>query len=83
MFDFATVFKPVTEKIIANAEELAARNGLEIEYIRSPRAFRKEDRIGEILAGRGKGEGLVHIFSCLEISETYKPWHNRESGEQV
>jgi hypothetical protein len=34
MFEFTTVFKPVTENIIANAQELAARNGLEIEYIR-------------------------------------------------
>ena len=81
MFDFATVFKPVTEKILANAQEIAAQNGLEIEYIRSPRAFRKEDRIAEILAERGMGEGLVHIFSCLEVSQTYKPWHNRDSGE--
>jgi hypothetical protein len=80
VFDFATVFKPVSEKIIANAQELAARNGLEIEYIRKPRAFRKEDRIAEILARRGTGEGLVHIFSCLELSETYKPWHDREGG---
>ncbi|MDR0603998.1 MAG: hypothetical protein LBG80_06830, partial [Bacteroidales bacterium] len=27
MFDFATVFKPVTEKILANAQEIAAKNG--------------------------------------------------------
>jgi DNA-binding HxlR family transcriptional regulator len=81
MFDFATVFKPVTEKIIANAQEIAEKNGVEIEYIRSPRVFRKEERIAGILAGRGMREGLVHIFSCLEVSETYKPWHDRDSGE--
>ncbi|MDR2053978.1 MAG: hypothetical protein LBP80_11250 [Treponema sp.] len=69
IFDFATVFKPVTGKIIANAQELAAGNGLEIEYIRRPGAFRKEDRIAQILVKRGMGEGLVHIFSCLELSE--------------
>jgi hypothetical protein len=30
MFDFAALFKPVTEKITVNAQEIAQRNGLEL-----------------------------------------------------
>jgi hypothetical protein len=81
VFDFATVFKPVTEGIINHAKEMAGKGGIGIEYIREPKAFRKEDRIAGILAHRGKGEGLVHIFSCLELCQTYKPWHDRDTGK--
>ena len=79
-FDFADKFKPVTAAIIANAENIAGSNGIQVEYIRSPKAFRKEDKIREIVEKRGMAEGLVHIFSELEINTTYKPWYNRESG---
>jgi hypothetical protein len=77
LFDFAKVFTPVTERIRANAESLAAENGLEIEYIRNTKAFRKEDRIAAIVEERGGEEGLVHIFSALEVNKTYQPWHDK------
>jgi hypothetical protein len=80
MFDFAKVFTPVTEQIKENAERLAKENGLEIEYIRNTRAFRKEDRIADIVTRRGGEAGLVHIFSALELNKTYKPWHDKTSG---
>jgi hypothetical protein len=80
MFDFAGKFKPVTEAIIGNAEEIAKKNGIQIEYIRSTKAFRKEDKITEVLERRGNQEGLVHIFSALEMNTTYKPWCDREQG---
>ena len=81
MFDFAKVFAPVTERIKENAEKLAKENGLEIEYIRKAQAFRKEDRIAAIVETRGEEEGLVHIFSALELNKTYKPWHDKSSGK--
>jgi len=81
IFDFAEVFKPVTEGIKENAERIAKENGLEVEYIRKPNAFRKEDRIQEVIAKRGEHEGLVCIFSVLESSNTFKPWHNKETGK--
>jgi hypothetical protein len=34
MFDCAAVFNALTEKIIANAQEIARKNGLETEYVR-------------------------------------------------
>ena len=49
IFDFANLFTPITEKIKENAERLAVENGLEIEYIRNTKAFRKEDKIASII----------------------------------
>jgi len=81
IFDFATIFTPVTEAIKANAEKIALENGIEIEYIRKSRAFRKDDRIAEIIKKRGSHEGLVHVFSSLELSMTYAPWHDKSTGK--
>lgn len=81
IFDFAKIFTPVTEKIKENAEKIADKNSLKIEYIRKAGAFRKDDKISEIIKERGSHEGLVHIFSVLEMSDTYSPWHNKEIGK--
>jgi hypothetical protein len=81
IFDFAAVFTPVTEQIKANAEQIARAKGITIEYIRKSGAFRKEDRIQEILKERGEAEGLVHIFSVMEINVTYKPWYDKATGK--
>lgn len=76
IYDYAQFAKPFGEQIRANAEELARKNGLTIENIRSPRGFRKEDRIEEILKQRGSHPGLVHIFSAMEECPTYSPYRN-------
>jgi len=76
-FDFHNVFKPVTDAIVANAEEIAARNGLEIEYINKVSAFRKDDKIADILETRGYEDGLVKIYSQLETCNTYRPWTDK------
>jgi hypothetical protein len=75
------VFAPVTDDIKENAEKLAKENGLEIEYIRNTKAFRKEDRIAAIMEKRGESEGLVYIFSALEVNKTYKPWHDKTNSK--
>ena len=79
IFDFANVFTPVTEAIKENAERLARENGLEIEYIRNTKAFRKEDKIASIVNGRK--EEHVHIFSALEVNKTYRPWYDKTTGK--
>jgi hypothetical protein len=81
IFDYHSVFTPVTQSIIANAEALAAANGLEIEFIRSPKSFRKDDVIAEILKERGEHEGLVKVWSQMELCPSYKPWHDKASGK--
>lgn len=76
IFDYAEFARPLGEQIRANAEQLAQQHGLEIEFIRK-KTFRKEDRIQAILKGRGMQPGLVHIFSALEVCDTYTPWHDK------
>jgi hypothetical protein len=80
-FDFHKVFEPVTEAIKKNAEKIASENNLTIEYVRNVGAFRKDDKIADILAERGEHEGIVKIYSQLEMSNTYKPWTDKETGK--
>jgi hypothetical protein len=80
-FDFAKVFQPVTDSINSNAERLAKANGLEIEFIRSPKKFRKDDKIDELLKEGGMSEGLFKIWTQMETCPTYTPWHDRSSNK--
>ena len=41
--------QPLTKAVRENAEQIAADNGIEIEFIRKVGAFRKDDRIEEII----------------------------------
>src|ERR1035438_2534296 len=60
IFDFIEFVKPLTDRIKANAEELAAANGLKIDYVRR-KNFRKEDKVKAVLKERGHHSGLVWI----------------------
>ena len=71
IFDFSNFSQPLTEQIRQNAQRIADENGIEIEFIRKLRAFRKDDRIQEIISKTGKAEGLIHIFSAMEQCNTY------------
>ena len=81
LFDYAHWAEPLRDELRANAERLAAEAGLEIEFIRKLKAFRKEDRVRQILAERGDHPGLVHIFSAMEACSSYRPWHDKASGK--
>ena len=81
IFDYATFTQPLTQKVRDNAERIAKENGIEIEFIRKLKAFRKDDRVQEIIQKTGKTEGLVHIFSAMECCNTYKPWHDKATGK--
>ena len=79
IFDFAKIFKPVTDNIISNVKLMAEQNNVEIEYVRKVNAFRKEDKIEKILEERGREPGLVHIFSQQELCGTYDPWYDKNT----
>jgi len=79
IFDFTDWAKPFREMLRQNAETIAEKAGLKIEFIRKIKSFRKDDRIQEIMKTRGQEPGLVHIFSAMETCHTFKPWHNKES----
>src|SRR6266568_3248615 len=49
VFDYAQWAQPLRETLRENAEGLAAENALEIEFIRRPKSFRKEDKIHQVL----------------------------------
>jgi hypothetical protein len=83
LFDYARWAEPLRDEVRANAERLAAEAGLEIEFIRKLKAFRKEDRVQAILAERGDHPGLVHIFSAMEACSSYRPWYDKVSGKNL
>jgi len=81
IFDYPRWAQPLREALRENAERLAAENGLEIEFIRRAKSFRKEDKIHQVLQQRGEHPGLVWIFSTMEPCSTYRPWHDKTTGK--
>lgn len=81
IFEYAQWAQPLRETLRKNAERLAAENGLEIEFIRRSKSFRKEDKIHQVLKQRGEHPGLVWIFSAMEPCSTYRPWHDKTTGK--
>ena len=81
IFDYPQFAQTLRETIRENAERIAKDHGIEIEFIRKIKAFRKEDRIQEILKTRGAQPGLVHIFSAMETCTSYRPWHDKATGK--
>ena len=80
IFDYAKFAEPFRERIRENAEKLAEKNEIKIEFIRK-KDFRKEARIQEILKARGELPGLVHIFGAMESCNSYRPWHDKSTGK--
>ena len=81
VFDYAQWAQPLRETLRENAERLAAENALEIEFIRRPKSFRKEDKVHQVLKNRGDHPGLVWIFSAMEPCSSYRPWHDKTTGK--
>jgi hypothetical protein len=81
IFDYPQFTEPLNKMIRDNAESIAKENEIKIEFIRKIRAFRKDDRIKEIIKERGDHPGLVHIFSAMETCNIYKPWHDKSTGK--
>jgi hypothetical protein len=80
IFDYAKFAEPFREGIRENAEKLAEKNGIKIEFIRK-KDFRKEGRVQELLKTRGELPGLVHIFGAMEACNSYRPWHDKATGK--
>ena len=80
VFDYPTFADGLREEVRENAGRIAREHGLEIEFIRKIKAFRKEERVKEILKERGNHTGLVHIFSAMESCTSYRPWHDKTTG---
>jgi hypothetical protein len=83
LFDYPKFAEPLRDELRTNAEQVAAESDIEIEFIRSAHAFRKADRIKEVLAKRGSHAGIVHIFSAMEPCPSFYPWHDKTSGKTM
>ena len=81
IFDYLKFSEPLTREVRSIAEGSATEAGIEIEFIRKQKAFRKDDRIQEIIKIKQIGTGLIHILSAMEGCNTYKPWHDKTSGK--
>lgn len=82
IFDYGKQFaEPLRDAIRSNAQAVAEAQGVEIEFISKKDAFRKEDRIQQIVTERGDHSGLVHIFSAMESCQAYRPWHDKQIGK--
>jgi DNA-binding MarR family transcriptional regulator len=80
IFDYPRFAQPLRDQVRANAEKLAAKAGVEIEFMRKS-SSRKEARIKEVLKERGEHPGLVHILSAMEACPSYRPWHDKQTHE--
>ena len=78
IFDYPRWAEPLRDAIRHNAEQLAQRHGVSIEFVRK-HDVRKEERIQQVLAERGDAPGLVHILSAMEACTSYKPWHDKQT----
>ena len=80
IFDYARFAEPLRECIRTRAQEACAAAGIEIEHINKPH-IKKEEVVAKVLARRGDHPGLVHVISAMEGCESYRPWHNKRTGE--
>jgi hypothetical protein len=81
LFDYPRWAETLRDELRNHAEQLAVEAGIEIEFIRRHKAFRKEARIKAIIAERGDHPGLVHIFSAMESCNAYRPWYDKKTGD--
>ncbi len=78
IFDYPRYAKKLRDEVRANTERLAAKHGVDIEFVRKT-SIRKEKLIQEVIARRGSQPGLVHILSAMESCRAFKPWHDKKT----
>lgn len=76
IFDYTKFADPLREQLRLNAEQLATKNGLKIEFVRSSKA-RKEDIVRKHFDANKTG--LVYVLSAMEACHSYVPWHDKTS----
>lgn len=75
--EFGDYAQKQRDALDAHVRQVAAAAGVEVEYLASSRAVRKETRIQEVLARRGSQPGLVHIFSVVEPARVFEARRGR------
>jgi hypothetical protein len=80
IFDYPRFAEPLREQVRERAAALAAAAGITIEHI-GKKHVRKEAVAAKVLEQRGEHPGLVHVISAMEGCDTYKPWHDKQTGK--
>jgi hypothetical protein len=80
IFDYPRFTEPLRDAIRSRAREVATAAGIEIEHIAKSH-IRKEDVVAKVLRRRGDHPGLVHVISAMEACNSYRPWHDKASGQ--
>ena len=80
IFDYPHFAEPLRDAIRGRAQELATSAGIAIEHIAKAH-IRKEEVVAKVLERRGDHPGLVHIISAMEACDSYRPWHDKASGQ--
>lgn len=69
--DYPRFAEPLRDEVRANMESIAAKESLEIKFVRY-RSFRKEEHVHQIVEQRGSHPGLVAILSAMETCPSYE-----------
>jgi hypothetical protein len=72
--------EPLRDAVRARAQEVAASAGIAIEHLAKPH-IRKEDIVAKMLERSGDHPGLAQIISAMEACDSYRPWHDKASGQ--
>jgi hypothetical protein len=80
IFDYPRFTEPLRDAIRSRAREVATAAGIEIEHIAKSH-IRKEDVVAKVLRRRGDHPGLVQVISAMEACNSYRPWHDKASGQ--
>jgi len=80
IFDYPRFAEPLRDAVRGRAQELATSAGIAIEHIAKAH-IRKEEVVAKVLERRGDHPGLVHIISAMEACDSYRPWHDKTTGQ--
>ena len=78
--DYPRFAEPFRDNVRQTIEQAAKDAGIEIEFVRSAKGFRKEARVQQVLEQRGVTGGIVHILSAMEACPTYAYRYDKASG---
>jgi predicted transcriptional regulator len=79
IFDYADYANRLRNTIREQIDAIVNESHVEVQYLKKS-GIRKESLVSDILKQRGEDTGVVCILSTLEGCNTYKPWHDKESG---
>lgn len=78
IMDFEKYGKGYTDRLKENIKQIAKMASVEIENIRNPGKFDKEKDIKKAIEKTNKQEGIIKIYSSMEISSSYEPhWNDK------